>query len=85
MLWNGIQRSFDFIENNPFYGHNARKKEIPRYYVKKYDMSNLFIVNLPLFWRMIYAIESDKVEIVAFVLDIFDHKDYNNRFGFRKR
>lgn len=85
MLWNGIQRAFDLIENNPFYGRNARKKEIPEYYVKKYDISNLFIVNLPSFWRMIYALESDKVEIVAFVLDIFDHKDYNKRFGFKKK
>lgn len=85
MLWNGVQRAFDLIENNPFYGRNARKGEIPKYYVKKYDVGNLFIVNLPLFWRMIYSLESDKVEIIAFVLDIFNHNTYNKRFGFKKK
>lgn len=85
MLWNGIQRSFDLIENNPFYGRNAKKEQIPRYYIKKYGAGNLFIVNLPLFWRMIYTLEGDKVEIIAFVLDIFNHEDYNKRFGFKKK
>lgn len=84
-LLNGIQRSFDLIENNPFYGRNAKKGLIPGYYIKKYGVDNLFVVNLPLFWRMIYALESDKIEIIAFVLDIFNHSEYNKRFGFRKK
>ena len=82
-LWKGIQRSFDLIQENPFYGRNAKKKQIPIYYLDKYDIKNLFIVDLPLFWRMIYSLESDKIEIIAFVLDIFNHKDYNKRFGFK--
>ena len=82
-LWNGIQRAFDRIQENPFYGRNAKKKLIPKYYVEKYGINNLFIVNLPFFWRMIYTLESDKIEIVAFILDIFTHKDYNKKFKFK--
>jgi len=82
-LWNGIQRSFDRITENPFYGENAKKKLIPKYYIEKYGVNNLFIVDLPFFWRLVYTLESDKIEIVAFVLDIFTHKDYNKRFGFK--
>lgn len=84
-LWTGIQRAFDLIEQNPFYGENAKKKQIPYYYIKKYGINNIFIVDLPQFWRMIYTLKSDKVEIVAFVLDIFTHDDYNKRFKFRKK
>jgi hypothetical protein len=84
-LLNGISRAFDLIENNPFYGRNAKKKQIPGYYTIKYNLSNLFIVNLPQFWRMIYTLESDKIEIIAFVLDIFDHKEYDKRFGYKKK
>ncbi len=84
-LWNGIQRALDLVEHNPFYGENAKKKQIPKYYIKKYGVKNLFIVDLPLFWRMVYTLESNKVEIVAFVLDIFTHDDYNKRFGFKKK
>ena len=81
-LWNGIQRAFDFILQNPFYGENAKKKLIPKYYVQKYGANNLFIVDLPFFWRMIYTISSEKIEIVCFILDIFTHKEYDKRFGF---
>lgn len=82
-LLNGIQRAFDLIENNPFYGRNAKKRLIPEYYIKRYDVNNLFIVDLPFFWRMIYSLESSRIEIVAFVLDIFDHEEYNKRFKFK--
>lgn len=84
-LWNGIQRMFDLIQENPFYGENAKKDLIPRYYRDNYGVKNLFIVDLPFFWRMIYTLEGDKIEIVAFILDIFTHKDYDKRFGFKKR
>ena len=84
-LWNGIQRAFDLICENPFYGRNVKKGQMPDYYRKIYEADNLFVVNLPSFWRMIYTLEGDKVEIVAFVLDIFDHKKYDKRFGYKKK
>lgn len=84
-LWNGIQRMFDCIAENPFYGENAKKNLIPKYYKERYAASNIFIVDLPFFWRMIYVLESNKIEIVAFVLDIFTHEEYNKRFGFKKK
>ncbi len=34
---------------------------------------------------MIYTLESDEIEIIAFILDIIDHDLYNKTFGFRKR
>jgi len=84
-LLNGINRIFDIIVNNPFYGENAKKDLIPKEYRQKYDADNLFIVDLPDYWRMIYTLESDEIEIIAFVLDIIDHEEYNKKFGFRKR
>ena len=84
-LWNGIQRTFDLLVDNPFYGENAKKKELPDYYIKKYDVRNLYIADLPLFWRMVYVVKGNKVEIVCIVLDIFDHDGYNKVFGIRKR
>ncbi len=84
-LLNAINRIFDIIVNNPFYGENAKKGLIPKEYMQKYDASNLFIVDLPDYWRMIYTLESDEIEIIAFVLDIIDHDQYNKKFKFRKR
>ena len=84
-LLNAINRMFDVIVANPFYGENAKKDLIPKEYRQKYDADNLFIVDLPDYWRMIYTLESDEIEIIAFVLDIIDHNGYNKKFGFRKR
>jgi len=84
-LLNAINRLFDIITSNPFYGENAKKDLIPKEYRKKYDADNLFIADLPDYWRMIYTLESDEIEIIAFVLDIIDHDEYNKKFKFRKR
>jgi len=84
-LLNAINKLFDVIVNNPFYGENAKKDLIPKEYRQKYDADNLFIVDLPDYWRMIYTLESDEIEIIAFVLDIIDHDEYNKKFKFRKR
>ena len=84
-LLNAINRLFDIIVNNPFYGENAKKDLIPKEYRQKYDADNLFIADLPDYWRMIYTLESDEIEIIAFVLDIINHEEYNKKFRFRKR
>lgn len=84
-LLDAINRIFDIISINPFYGENAKKDLIPSEYRRKYDVSNLFIADLPDYWRMIYTLESDEIEIISFVLDIIDHKEYDKKFKFRKR
>ena len=84
-LLNAINRIFDIIVSNPFYGENAKKDLIPKEYIEKYEASNLFIVDLPDYWRMIYTLESDEIEIIAFVIDIIDHPEYNKKFGYRKQ
>ncbi len=84
-LLDAINRIFTIITVNPFYGENAKKDLIPREYKQKYDATNLFIAYLPDYWRMLYTLESDEIEIIAFILDIIDHDDYNKKFGFRRR
>ena len=84
-LLTAINRLFEVIANNPFYGENAKKDLIPKEYRQKYDADNLFIADLPDYWRMIYTLESDEIEIIAFVLDIINHDEYDKKFKFRKR
>ena len=84
-LLSAINRIFDIIVKNPFYGENAKKDLIPKEYRQKYDADNLFIADLPNYWRMIYTLESDEIEILAFILDIINHDEYDKKFRFRKR
>ena len=79
-LLKSIKQKIEFIKSNPFYGDNIPKNQIP----KIYNANNLWRVELSQFWRMIYTIKGDKIEIVCFILDIFDHDKYNKKFRYRK-
>ncbi|MBW2990311.1 hypothetical protein KY348_01255 [Candidatus Woesearchaeota archaeon] len=86
MLLNAIMSKIEIIKKNPHYGNNIPKGLIPKYYKDKYYINNLFRIKLPLFWRMLYSLKKEKneIEIISFVLDILDHKDYNKKFGYKK-
>jgi hypothetical protein len=85
-ILNAIEKKKDLIKANPHYGEPIGKNLIPKEYVEKYGITNLFRVELPMFWRMFYTLTNDEseVEIIAFVLDIIDHKSYNKKFGYKK-
>lgn len=87
MIFNSVNKKIDLIKINHHYGEPIAKKLIPKEYKIKYDVNNLFRVELPNFWRMLYTLTNDeeKIEIIAFVLHIIDHKNYNKKFGYQKR
>ena len=80
-LLKSIKQKIEFIKLNPFYGDNIQKHLIPKEYIEKYNVSNLFRTELSGFWRMIYTIKGDQVEIICFILDIVSHPEYNKIFG----
>jgi hypothetical protein len=84
-LLRSIKQKRDFIKNNPFYGDPIAKDLIPEEYKVKYHAVNLFRAELSGFWRMLYTLKGDEVEIVAFVLDIIGHPEYNKKFGYKKK
>lgn len=84
-LLRSIKQKIEFIRNNPFYGDPIAKNLIPEEYKNKYGSINLFRVELSQFWRMLYTLKGDKIEVVAFVLDIIDHPTYDKKFGYKSR
>ncbi len=61
-------------------------EEVYRYINAQAPVTNLFRVELPNFWRMLYTLTAEgDVEIIAFILDIIDHKTYDKKFGYRKK
>lgn len=83
-----ILRSFDrvkeVLKTNPQYGVPVAKELIPEEY-KKEGITNLYRAELSNFWRMLYTLEGNRVEIFVFILSISDHPDYDKLFGYRKR
>lgn len=79
-----INRIKDLLKENPFAGDQVKKKQIPSKYIVEYNIDNLWRIELANFWRLIYAVTGDKIEIINFVLDVMDHKDYDKIFGYKK-
>lgn len=84
-LLKSIKQKIEFIKENPQYGNPLSKKLIPDEYKIRYGITNLFRVELPNFWRMLYTlIEGEsKIEIISFILDIIDHPSYDKKFGYK--
>ncbi len=78
-----IDNALDKLKENFFVGNQVEKSKIPRFYVTKYHVSNLFVLRLDLSRRLIYTLISNKDGIAVIIVDIFlDHKAYETRFGY---
>ncbi len=84
-LFNSINQKKEFVRLNPFYGSVIAKDKIPKKYIQLHDSTNLFHVELTNFWRMLYTVKGDQVEIICFILGIMDHDEYNKLFGYKKK
>jgi len=86
-ILNAINKKVELIKTNPHYGNPISRKLIPQEYLDKYDIKNLFRVELPNFWRMLYTLTDgeSEIEIIAFVLDFVDHQNYDKKFRYKKK
>jgi Txe/YoeB family toxin of Txe-Axe toxin-antitoxin module len=77
-----ISRAIDDLKKDPFVGISIPKKLIPKIYIKKYSVNNLWKYNLPEAWRLLYFVVGDQVKIVSIILEWLTHKEYERRFGY---
>jgi plasmid maintenance system killer protein len=82
-LLRSIHRVRDLLKQNPFAGDQIPKKQIPAKYIKKFDVNNVWRIEIADRWRLIYTITGNQLEIITFVMDIFDHRDYDKVFGYK--
>lgn len=80
-LLRSIDQKIEWLKENPLKGEVVKKKDIP----KDLDVDNLFKLRLAGYWRMLYTIRRQEIEIFCFVLVIEPHQDYDKRFGHKKR
>lgn len=82
-LLRSINRVKNLLKLNPFAGDQIPKRQIPKTYLDKYDVDNLWRIELANRWRLVYTITGNQIEIINFIIDIFDHKKYDKIFGYR--
>ena len=85
ILLNAIKQKIEFLKDNPQYGIHIQKDRIPKEYIENYEINNLWKINLPKAWRMIYTIKGEEAKIIAFILEYMDHEKYNKKFGYKKK
>ncbi len=84
-ILNSFEHKKNLIKINPQYGEPISKALIPPEYRLKYGINNMFWVGLADYWRLLYSLANNgQIEIVAFVLDIKSHPDYDKLMGYKK-
>lgn len=82
-LYKWLERAFDDLEKNHAVGTQIQKKLIPKEYIRKYGIDNLWKYNLPNAWRLLYSVAEKEVVLISIVLDWLCHKDYEKKMGYK--
>ncbi len=77
-----FERIKEILKENPQYGNPIKKNLIPK---ELKGVQNLYRVELSNYWRLLYTLEGNKIEIFLFILKIIDHPSYDKLFGYKKR
>ena len=78
-----IVRAIKDLQENAFSGIQIPKRLFPKEYIQKYEIKNLWKYDLPKGWRLIYTITAqDEVQLISAILEWFDHKSYERKFGY---
>jgi len=85
ILSKSIDAKISLLRVNPQLGNPISKNMIPIEYINKYNINNLYRLELSLFWRMIYTLRAgeERREIIIFLISIIDHKKYNKVFKYK--
>ena len=81
-LYKWINRALDDIEEDAFCATQVPKKLIPKIYIEKYGIDNLWKYDLPSGWRLLYSVANGGVVVLAIVIEWFSHKDYERKFKY---
>ena len=81
-MYNWLVRALKDIEVNAFCGIQIPSRLIPKAYLKKDGIRNLWKYNLPNAWRLLYSMENKRIFVVSIVLEWMDHKNYERRFRY---
>ncbi len=82
-LWKIVRDGLDLLKGNMFVGERIERKKFPRFYVQRFGVNNLFKLNLDSRMRLVYTLVADEGGVAVVVLEVLDHKKYEERFGYR--
>ena len=81
-LFHHILRAIERLKANSYAGTQIQKRLIPDFYRKRFNVDNLWKLNLPGGWRLLYWITQDEIIIDTIILEWLPHKEYEKRFDY---
>jgi mRNA-degrading endonuclease YafQ of YafQ-DinJ toxin-antitoxin module len=78
-----IEKGINKLKYDYKYGDHVSKERIPKEYVQKYGVKNLWKLDLSSFWRLIYTVRGSEIEVISVILEVLDHKKYDRKFGYK--
>ncbi len=82
LLYKWISRAISDLREDAFCGIQIPKKLIPKVYIDKYGIDNLWKYDLPKGWRLLYSVSKNEIVIVSIIIEWFNHKEYERRFKY---
>jgi hypothetical protein len=67
------------------HGEVVKKGAIPGPLRAKYGLENLYVEDLPSFWRLLYTVVRHEGRRIVLILEIVSHKEYGRWFPGRGR
>ena len=78
-----LVRAIKDLKQNAFSGIQIPKRLIPKSYIKKYGLNNLWKYYLLQGWRLLYNVTAEnEVELISAILEWFNHKNYKQRMNY---
>jgi len=77
-----VNDGLDVLKENMFAGDRIERRKFPRYYVQKFGVNNLYKFNLDARTRLVYTLLAEESGIAVVILEILNHKKYEERFGY---
>lgn len=81
-LYKWLNRAFDDLQKDAFSGIQIPRRLIPKEYIKKYKIDNLWKYNLPNAWRLLYSVARDEIIVISIIIEWMNHKTYERRLGY---
>lgn len=81
-LFKDVHDVINNLKNDVVVGERIKYEKIPKYYKKRHDIDNAFHVYLPKGMRLIYSITNYQSKKTAFLMELTDHKKYEQRFKY---
>ena len=78
-----IKKGINKLKYDYKYGDHVSKEKIPKEYIEKYGVKNLWKLDLSSFWRLIYTVRGTEIEVISVLLEVLDHKKYDRKFGYK--